>query len=150
MIHFLIDGNNLIGKDAGLKKLQTKEKQTSREQLVLLLESYFRAKKNLVSLFLDGFPGTAIHSDKIKIHYSETKTADDLIKHFIDSHKNRKNISVVSSDHAIMNYAKTCSCNVISSEDFLHLLSSTRKSSSEETIYNKLQSENRDFIKLFS
>lgn len=53
MRHYIIDGNNLIGKIASLQKLQKKNKQSSREKLAFILESYFLGKpNNKVSLHL--------------------------------------------------------------------------------------------------
>ena len=46
MRHFIIDGNNLMGKIPSLYKLQKKDGQSSREKLAFILESYFMNKKN--------------------------------------------------------------------------------------------------------
>jgi hypothetical protein len=48
MISFIIDGNNLIGKIKSLMDLQKKDKQASREKLVLILDRYFLAKSTLL------------------------------------------------------------------------------------------------------
>ena len=68
MRHYIIDGNNLIGKIASLQKLQKKNKQSSREKLAFILESYFLGKlNNKVSLHLDGFAGQPVKVQNIKI-----------------------------------------------------------------------------------
>ena len=52
MKHYIIDGNNLIGKIPAIKKFQKSRKQTSREKLAFLLGRYFSNQKNSVSLAL--------------------------------------------------------------------------------------------------
>ena len=47
MRHYVIDGNNLIGKIGSLHKLQNKDKQGSREKLAFILERYFSGKNNI-------------------------------------------------------------------------------------------------------
>ena len=80
---FLIDGNNLIGKIRNLFLLQKKDKQASREKLVQLLNTFFASGKNKVVLFFDGFENTPLLLTKGKVIYSNTKSADLLIKKYI-------------------------------------------------------------------
>ena len=99
MRHYVIDGNNLIGKIGALQKLQNKDKQSSREKLAFLLERYFSGKNNIkVTLHFDGFPGQAIKIQNIKIIYSNKRTADDEIKLQIEQEKNARNMIIISSD----------------------------------------------------
>ncbi len=102
MKHFIIDGNNLIGKISLLKVLQKKNKQGSREKLAFLIDKYFSSKNAKVSLHFDGFPKNPIKILNAKIHYSNSSTADEKIKQEISVSKNPKNIIVVSSDNNIM------------------------------------------------
>ena len=119
MRHFIIDGNNLIGKISVLQKLQKKDKQSSREKLTFILESYFFNKKNIkISLHLDGFQNVPIKVQNIKIIYSGKNTADELIKLQIEHEKNRRNLVVVTSDNNLREFAKVCGCEWRSSEDF--------------------------------
>ena len=45
MKHFIIDGNNVIGKIKFLKSIQKSNKQQSRRKLAFLIDNYFHAKK---------------------------------------------------------------------------------------------------------
>jgi predicted RNA-binding protein with PIN domain len=144
---YLIDGNNLIGKITELWALQQKDRQMSRVKLVKYLDQYF-AKNNLkVSLHLDGFAADPIPSSKVKIHYSDNKTADSKIKKEIDISKNPKVLAVVSSDHSVQNYAKVNSCTIISSEDFTKMLNDKKSKKSEEDIAKSIS--NDEMKKLF-
>jgi predicted RNA-binding protein with PIN domain len=145
---YLIDGNNLIGKIIYLNKIQLKDKQSAREQLVFLIENYFYNKKEKVYLHFDGYENEPLKLSKGKIIYSEKTSADNKIKDQIESAKNRKNLIVVSSDHEIQNFAKVCSCQIISSEDFGKKLT-LRDEKDEEEIRIRSINNVEEFKKLF-
>ncbi len=116
---YIIDGNNLIGKIAELKKLQKSNPQASREKLVFLLRRYFDKHKFEVSLYFDGFPKEIIAGGKIRIKYSYEDAADFFIKREIDASENPRTLAVVSSDSEIFDYAKINACKAMKAEEFL-------------------------------
>ena len=118
MLHYIIDGNNLIGKIKSFSSLQKKDKQSAREKLTFYLERYFSSKKTKVTLHFDGYENLPIKTQKIIIVYSENKTADQKIKRQIETSNSPKNIIVITSDNNIKEFAKVCSAKTISSEDF--------------------------------
>lgn len=132
MKHYIIDGNNLIGKIKGLRALQNKSGQASREKLAYMLDKYFYGKKVKVTLNFDGFMDLAINTSKLKIQYSEKRTADDLIKFQIELEKNPRVITLISSDHNLAQFARVCRCEVISSEDFARELAEKNSDEEEE------------------
>ncbi len=136
--HYIIDGNNLIGKIKELWELQSKDKQASRERLAFMLDRYFGQKNFTVTLHFDGFPGEAIRTSKIRIVYSEKRTADSRIKEEIDHSKNPKLIAVVSSDTGIKDFAKVNSCKTIKSEGFAAKLKADDNSKTEESIIKSI------------
>jgi predicted RNA-binding protein with PIN domain len=148
MKSFLIDGNNLMGKITVIKKIQSKDKQLARERLVMLIEKYFNNRKEKVFLHLDGFPNTPLNLSKGKIIYSEKSKADKKIKEQIEITKNRKNLIVISSDHEIQNFARVCSCEVLSSEEFAKEMTS-KKGTNEEENRIKEMNDIEAFKKLF-
>jgi predicted RNA-binding protein with PIN domain len=147
MISYIIDGNNLIGKIKSLMNLQSKDKQASREKLVFILDRYFAGKKNSITLHFDGYPKEKINSSKMKFIYSDDITADEKIKRQIDKSSQRKNINVITSDSNLANYARICSCKVISSEDFVKMINTMNREDDEESRIKQLN--NDEFIKLF-
>jgi predicted RNA-binding protein with PIN domain len=147
MISYIIDGNNLIGKIKSLVNLQSKDKQASREKLVFILDRYFAGKKNSITLHFDGHPKEKINSSKMKFIYSDSITADEKIKRQIDKSSQRKNINVITSDSNLANYARICSCKVISSEDFVKMINTMNREDDEESRIKQLN--NDEFIKLF-
>lgn len=146
---FLIDGNNLIGKIKNLFALQQKDKQSSREQLIFLLEKYFINQKNKGIVYFDGFQSTAIASNYLKIKYSQSQTADDIIREDISHAKNRKNLIVVTSDSALGNFARACSCEMIKSEVYFTQYLQSKTNENETTIIDKLNNRTDEFKKLF-
>ncbi len=149
MIHYLIDGNNLIGKVKKLSELQSKNKQGAREQVVFLLQDYFSGKKIKVSLHFDGYENGRLNLSNGKIIYSESKTADEKIKDQIASSKNRRNIIVVSSDNGIRDYAKVCGCSLLTSEEFYKECSARNEEEDEEKRIKQMNNID-EFKKLFN
>jgi uncharacterized protein len=146
MRHFIIDGNNLIGK---MHRIKSKDKITDREQLSFILERFFSGKKTKVSLHFDGHKNLPIKVSGIKIIYSENRTADELIKNEIEKTDNRKNITLVSSDNNLREFARVCSCSVMSSEDFINEINSSQAGDEENKIIESLQQNKNEFKKLF-
>lgn len=150
MNHYIIDGNNLIGKIKSLSQIQSKDKQSSRVQLVSLLNGYFAGKKCNLTLHLDGYANTSLHLSKGKIVYSENHISDYMIRQEIDNSKNRKLIILVSSDHSLMNYAKVNSCTVIKAEEFGRQIQKIGEANQENTALKQLEQEKSYFHRLFS
>ena len=148
MRHYIIDGNNLIGKIGDLQNLQKKNKQSSREKLAYILESYFLGKpNNKISLHYDGFMGESIKVQNIRIIYSGKKTADDEIKYQIEKEKNRSNLIIVSSDRNLRDFASVCRCGWMSCEDFSREILNRSPDDEEK---NKIDEMNNDeFKRLF-
>jgi predicted RNA-binding protein with PIN domain len=146
--HYIIDGNNLLGKDRFLSQLQKKDKQQSREKLAFILSRYFSRKKTSVSLHFDGFEREVIKVPSIKIIYSGNYSADDNIKREIENSKNPRNIILITSDTNLMEFGRVCSCKVIKCEEFAQLLN--QANSNKEEQYKSDSNVNvEEFKKLF-
>ncbi|MEW6653247.1 MAG: NYN domain-containing protein [Bacteroidota bacterium] len=149
MNHYIIDGNNLIGKITSLREIQSKDKQASRVQLVNLLNGFFAGKKCNLTLHLDGFANTPLHLSKGKIVYSEKHISDYFIKQEIDRSKSRKLIILVSSDHNLIKYAKDNSCTVLKSEEFSKHILSKGEINQEARALNELERDKSFFLEMF-
>jgi predicted RNA-binding protein with PIN domain len=146
--HYIIDGNNLIGKIPPIKKLQNINKQASRERLAFIIGRYFLSGKNTVSLHFDGHANEPIKVSRVKIKYSGNKTADEKIKSEIEKSKNPKNIIVVTSDGNVAEFARVCSCEVIKSEDFRKKLFTRITGAEEQARFDEMNNQD-EFKKLF-
>jgi predicted RNA-binding protein with PIN domain len=148
VLHYIIDGNNVIGKISFLKKLQSKDKQSSREKLALMMDRIFSKRNVKVSLHFDGYPREELRILNIKIIYSKNITADEMIKKEIERSKNPKNLVVITSDLNLKDFAQKCSCKIISSEEFSKQINTP--SSAEEESKRIQELDNPDeFKKLF-
>ena len=148
MKHYIIDGNNLIGKINSLSAVQKKDKQASREKLTHLIDRFFATKKVAVTLNFDGFANEKIKSIKTKIVYSENLSADDKIKKQIESGKNKRSLVVVTSDNNIKEFAKVCGCEVISSEGFGKEITKSKSADDEESRIKEINDVD-EFKKMF-
>jgi len=149
MKHYIIDGNNLIGKVKKLSDLQNKDKQSAREQVAYILQNHFSGKKIKMTLHFDGYENMKINPKGGKIIYSESRTADEKIKEQVSSSNSRNNIIVVSSDNGIRNFAKVCGCSLMTSEEFYHSISIKNQIDDEE---NRIKEMNdvEEFKRLFN
>lgn len=141
---YIIDGNNLIGKHAQLKRI---DKKSVRETLAFKLERYFHNKKLVVTLHFDGFENSSIRCKGIKIIYSNNQIADDKIRDEISNSKNPKLLTLVSSDHALQDFARKNSSTVISSEKFIKEMNKTPKVDDEDELIKGIDDD--EMMKLF-
>ena len=148
MKHYIIDGNNLIGKIKSLNQIQKKNKQQSREKLTFMLGRYFSKRKASVNLHFDGFENDVIKVSGIKIFYSGSITADEKVKLEIQRSKNSKNIILVTSDTNLAEFGRVCSCQIIKSEELVKQLHSENSVDEEQTKIDSINST-EEFKKLF-
>ncbi|MEJ2195658.1 MAG: NYN domain-containing protein [Ignavibacteriaceae bacterium] len=148
MKHFIIDGNNVIGKIKFLKSIQKSNKQQSRLKLAFLIDNYFHAKKVKVTIHFDGFENEPIKLNNCKIIYSQNRTADEKIKHQIESGSNPKNMIIVTSDNNLREFARKCSCTLQNSEEFANNLMRKDKDDEADKI-DRMSKDIDEFKRIF-
>ncbi len=99
---YLIDGNNVMGQYVGWHR----DKPASRRRLLEDLARFIDVKKVRLTVVFDGAPdntfpdGSSFRS--IKIFYSrQGSDADTRIIEMVESERNRKNLTVVTSDRSL-------------------------------------------------
>jgi uncharacterized protein len=157
---YIIDGTNILHKDSDLRLKMRKNYEIACNSLLNKIKSYhYNYQTFKFYLFFDGAIDTKIESiPAIAIKFSIDDSADNLIKQFIKSLNNRKNISVVSSDTEIINYAHIHSIDAISSEDFLKIIEPKSLSINQKhSKYSKSEKPNgcgrkqiKEFLDLFN
>ncbi len=135
MMHWILDGYNIILADEKLARLARNHLEAGREELVreILSSGKFRGKEDILMVF-DGRSGgsTEEFAPNLMVKFSRRgETADDLIKNTLANYKKRNSIFVVSSDHSIMNYSKECGAKSISSREFLSSIRLKKKKRNE-------------------
>ncbi len=110
----LIDGNNVLHKIHNLKKLFSENPEAAQLSLYETIKGKLSKQDKLVLVF-DGFSN--IRSQNII--FSGVKTADEIIRIYIEENYNKKTIAVISSDNDIISIARACGCEILKSEDFI-------------------------------
>lgn len=114
---FLIDAFNLIHKIGSMS-----ESATPHNDLIQYLHRrrLTGSAKNRVAVVFDGHePRDCPAGGNFKIHFSNNRPADHVIKSMIDREHNKKNIVVVSDDREIRNYAGISGAQVCRPKEFL-------------------------------
>ncbi len=131
MKRLIIDGYNLAHCLGHPLSSQTLER--TRKSLEQKLGAYASAKKAEITVVYDGrgvLGSCEKHGPLHIIFTPEGESADERIKSLIDATRSR-NLTVVSSDHSIRNYARVSGVASLSCQDFLSsFLRDTGKSSS--------------------
>jgi len=109
MLHFIVDGYNLINKIPKLKNFSLQEK---RNNLLHLLNN-FKSKispNNKITVVFDGkadiYSPPNLKLD-LEIIFSKGQDADSLIKRMVDEKKRPGSSVVVTDDKAIINHIKS-------------------------------------------
>ena len=110
----IIDGNNLLHKYNNLKRLFLENPESAQLSLYESVRNKLSKNDKLVLVF-DGFSN--IKSPNII--FSGVKTADDIIRKYIEDNYQKKSMAIISSDNEIISIARACSCEILKSEDFI-------------------------------
>jgi predicted RNA-binding protein with PIN domain len=120
---YIIDGNNVMGQRPGWHR----DKAASRRALIEQLADFARAKKARVTVVFDGAPdagypnGSALRG--VKILYAERGSdADTRIERLIESTRDRRGLTVVTSDRRLASTVRASGARVIGSGEFRKLM----------------------------
>ena len=130
-LQYIIDGYNMIRRIDSYRTKFNQSAENGRKALVIQLANFRSRARSEVVVVFDGGSGGGLHSG-IKVIFSRSQTADDVIKKMVDKDKHHFAITVVSSDTAVMRYAKSCGCGVLSSEAFHKKISDLKGDAMEE------------------
>lgn len=120
---YLIDGHNLI---ASLPDISLDD-PNDEAQLVNRLRSFVAGGGSKCTVVFDGgIPGgrSAMSNSSVKVTFAaaEHSNADDIIKRRIQRSRDTKYWIVVSSDHAVRNFAQRHGLQCLTSNEFARLL----------------------------
>ena len=134
----IIDGNNLLHKIPSFKKNFSANPDNVRKSLVEAVRGRVRSNVKIIFVF-DG------HSDERtqNVIYSGSKTADSVIRKYIEDNHEKNSLKVVSSDNEITALAKVCGCKISSSEKFWNDINSNSpakgKNINQRYIYDRAE-----------
>jgi predicted RNA-binding protein with PIN domain len=136
---YLVDGYNL----AGISKRFSGRTSHAADEVVRFLNRFARLKKSRVTVVFDGFPPDWKPSqplsrafDAVRIIFTGSESdADTKIRGMIAAAADRRGWIVISTDHAVYNYARVHGLRALRSNEFINevnaLLEQHAKSSGE-------------------
>jgi len=136
---YLVDGHNLIPK-VGLRLDSIDDEM----ELVALLQEFARLRRRQVEVYFDGAPAAQAgirNLGTIKAHFVRAGTTADtaIARRLKKMGRSAKNWTVVSSDREVQAEARSARAEVLSSDEFAHLLQQTpRGETSKPTADRKI------------
>jgi predicted RNA-binding protein with PIN domain len=124
---YLIDGNNVIGQRARGYETWYWDKPAARRQLLEELAQLAGSKKLRLTAVFDGAPETHFPDGSsfrgVKVFYARPGSdADARIVELVEGERNRKALTVVTSDTALIARVRVCGVRVIRAGEFRQLL----------------------------
>lgn len=103
--YLLVDGHSVVHAWQDLRQLHSRQPSSAREKLIRLLSRLHDAGKWTVTLVFDGQRGGKEERprDTMAVLYATAgQTADSIIERIVQVHAGRREIGVVTADHAEM------------------------------------------------
>lgn len=125
-IHLVIDGYNLtaVVTTPGINAMDL---EGTREELIKRLSVYKRIKRHKITVVFDGkksgnFYRAKMNQGGIEIIFSKDgEEADQILKEMAKAE--RQNLTLVTSDRAVVSFAEACGTVAIPSDEFNEILS---------------------------
>ena len=122
---YLIDGNNLIGHTKEIPYHDPGARQRLLDHIVPFLE----ASHSKATVVFDGGSQSLRKSRRIQLVFSGSmSSADDRIRHLVESAPAPRDLCVVSSDNAVYGYSRSCGSRAIKCHEFNRLIRETAQS----------------------
>ncbi len=142
---YLIDGNNLMPH----------VQANTRKDLLEKVSQFAQLKRVKISVVFDGaeeqaFPDGARFKG-INVFYSKGyANADQRIKKFVESSKERRTLIVVTSDNALANFCRNCGAKIVRSPEFRAKIEDAENSRMESIKQQGVKSDDiSDWLKYF-
>ncbi|MBI2160009.1 MAG: NYN domain-containing protein [Candidatus Rokubacteria bacterium] len=123
-MRWLIDGYNVIRRDADLRAHEAESLEAGRTALLRLVTRAARATGDRFTVVFDGAPGSGPGpaSGQVAVTFSRPpETADDVLVR--QARQLGAGAALVTSDRAVRDAAGRAGCAVISADEFLRALS---------------------------
>ncbi len=133
---YLIDGNNVIGQRGKGYENWHNDKPASRRRLLDDLARLARVKKLRLTVVFDGAPDSAFPDGSsfrgVKVFYSRLNSdADTRIVEMAEAERNKKNLTVVTSDGKLAARVRVCGVKVMRSGEFRKLMEDAEQTASD-------------------
>jgi len=124
---YLIDGNNVIGRRGKGYEDWFHDKPASRRQFLKDLTRLAKVKKLRLTVVFDGAPDPSFPDGAsyrgVKVFYArQDSDADSRIIEMAEAERNKKNLTVVTSDRKLADRVRVCGVQVMRAGEFQQLL----------------------------
>lgn len=124
---YLIDGNNVIGQRGKGYEDWFRDKPGSRRKLLDDLARLARVKKLRLAVVFDGAPDQSFPDGSsfrgVKVFYArQGSDADSRIIEMAEAERNKKNLTVVTSDGRLTARVRVCGVRVMRSGEFRRMM----------------------------
>lgn len=124
---YLIDGNNVIGRRGKGYEDWFHDKPGARRQFLKDLARLARVKKLRLTVVFDGAPDPSFPDGAsyrgVKVFYArQGSDADTRIVEMAEAERNKKNLTIVTSDRKLSDRVRVCGVQVMRAGEFQQLL----------------------------
>ncbi|MDT3739653.1 MAG: NYN domain-containing protein [Candidatus Kapabacteria bacterium] len=122
---YIIDALNVIHISPNLRQLLNNSKENAVSALCSEISGYLKRYPSYKAMIIiDGAAGNLNkYNQNISLIESQNNTADNKIKEIIEKSQNKSSFIVVSNDTEVYNYAKMNVVTVMTSTDFIKIIS---------------------------
>jgi len=116
---YVVDGNNVIGQTPGWHR----DKPGSRRRLLGELAAFARATKARVTVVFDGAPDRDVPDGAsfkgVRVYYpGRGSDADSVVERLVASDRNRRGLTIVTSDRRLAAECRGLGARVVASGEF--------------------------------
>jgi uncharacterized protein len=116
---YIVDGNNVMGQTPGWHR----DRPRARRQLIERLAVFARIRKARITVVFDGAPDSGFPDESafrgVKILYADPGSdADSRIRRLVDSSKDKRGLTVVTSDRQLGFQVRSSGAAVMRSGEF--------------------------------
>jgi predicted RNA-binding protein with PIN domain len=132
---YIVDGNNVMGQTPGWHR----DKPGARRRLLQEIARFARIKKTRITVVFDGAPdrdlpdGSAFQGVKV-LYADRGSDADTRIVCVVESSKDRRGITVVTSDRHLAFLVRSTGASVLRSGEFRRLMQEAAEASPESEL----------------
>lgn len=142
---YLIDGNNVMGQHPGWHR----DRRGAQRRLLTQLAHLTQTKRKLISVVFDGMPDPHFPDGSrycgVAIYYArEGSNADQRIIEMVEREPNRRSLTVVTSDRALLNQVRVCGARTMRSGAFRQMLDQLDAMAHDHAMDTKMSSIESD------
>lgn len=153
---YLIDGNNVIGRRAKGYEDWFQDKPGARRQFLKDVAALAKTKKLRLTVVFDGAPDPSFPDGAsfrgVKVFYArQGSDADTRIVEMTEAERNKKSLTVVTSDRKLAERVRVCGVQVMRAGEFQRLLDQAAKPAvrSGEAAFRIKEDEADDWLRYF-